>query len=697
MGCSGWKHLQHVQMAERAGRVTCIPCRLRKRKLSEQTKANKERAVSTLVTENGSLGEIVARQAAELRLTNGQLWRSEAQRLSILTAQQQVEMELLHQVDSTSAASLEDRIAELERVKAAAVGNEDHEPAASLTKQIEFLKAGGQPTKPFESSNAHHNPAPFNTHQTHLSNCDPMSAPIASVTNSRLQDGAPSTGGPIQPPPIGPIQFLNATNSDVWASIGGASAHWLASNVFIKTSNTAPNQSLVAPIQAQPALGEVVAPQAAELRLTNGQHWRSEAQRLSILTAQQQVEMELLHQVDSTTAASLEVDSVVSNEMLPPAMCVEPNTFDVAIPQELRQVQTGSAHQVWADSALDSPSWPELLSGPSTGAGQGTGQYMTAFPSPYIESSVSNNEECSSMDNAGSGTQWERSWPLTHDYLVLAMLGVLLPAWSAAVGRDWVGGDWQSAPRMFSWSDQIEARGVVEARIRASPSGNDGNLQHLLSLYCLLGAALCWCLPVCAKDWLRKLELETNTISSIRRTWMRFYFFYLLPLFQIGCAFHSSRDSGSIQTVICRLLGFTFIAVAFFLLFQTDENFLRTRRAWLVTFWVFRLGYQWDALNTSEDLLWLKIARWHLCSTVVHTSLVDHLQESFFILAVVLAASPAGFSKVVGITVASTVTLCAKLRWYQLHPVNRPSIRGDLDHSNNVHHSGPVHVWERLS
>merc|ERR1711865_299759 len=46
--------------------------------------------------------------------------------------------------------TLEERIAKLERLKAEAVAKEDYELAASLKKQIELLKGGGQPAKPIE-------------------------------------------------------------------------------------------------------------------------------------------------------------------------------------------------------------------------------------------------------------------------------------------------------------------------------------------------------------------------------------------------------------------------------------------------------------------------------------------------------------------------------------------------------------------
>ena len=49
----------------------------------------------------------------------------------------------------------QERIAKLERLKAEAVAKEDYELAASLKKQIERLKAGGQPVEPVEPGDAH--------------------------------------------------------------------------------------------------------------------------------------------------------------------------------------------------------------------------------------------------------------------------------------------------------------------------------------------------------------------------------------------------------------------------------------------------------------------------------------------------------------------------------------------------------------
>ena len=109
-------------------------------------------------------------------------------------------------------------------------------------------------------------------------------------------------------------------------------------------------------------------------------------------------------------------------------------------------------------------------------------------------------------------------------------------------------GDWETAPRIFTWSDKDEAHRVNATWIHALLSENDGGLKLLLSLCCLLGVAWCWHLPVWAKDCLGKLELERNTANTVRRTWIWFYLCILLPLIQISCAFKSYRSSGSIET-----------------------------------------------------------------------------------------------------------------------------------------------------
>ena len=79
---------------------------------------------------------------------------------------------------------------------------------------------------------------------------------------------------------------------------------------------------------------------------------------------------------------------------------------------------------------------------------------------------------------------------------------------------------------MLTGTDRVEA-----CRNNAVwTSENDGHLQLLLSL---------WCLPAWAKDWLAKLELETDTVNAVSRSWIRIYFCNLLPLIQMGCAFQS--------------------------------------------------------------------------------------------------------------------------------------------------------------
>ena len=216
----------------------------------------------------------------------------------------------------------------------------------------------------------------------------------------------------------------------------------------------------------------------------------------------------------------------------------------------------------------------------------------------------------------------------------------------------------------------------------------------LLSMCCMLAAAWCWYLPVWAQDWLGKLELETDRAKVLRRTWIRFCLCVLFPLIHIICAFHSYQDSGSIQTELFQHLGLVFIVVPLLRL-QTDENALRIRRTALLIYGMLRIGYNWGAF--AEDILWSPdppstrytsgfktIAQWHLCSAVMYTSLIDHIQDSFFIGAVtVLAANTTGLSKVIGLMLTSTVALCGKLMWCRLQLENRRSIEAALPTSSN--------------
>ena len=151
----------------------------------------------------------------------------------------------------------------------------------------------------------------------------------------------------------------------------------------------------------------------------------------------------------------------------------------------------------------------------------------------------------------------------------------------------------------------------------------------------------------------------------------------LFPLIQIICAFQLYQHSGSIQTGACQLLGSILVVVSLLML-QTDENILRIRRTVLLTNGMLRIGYNWGAFAEDMppiDISWgasplQRIAQWHLYSTVMYTSLVDHLQDSFFIGAVALATSPTCLSTVIGLTMTSTVALCGKLMWCRLQLEN---------------------------
>jgi len=197
--------------------------------------------------------------------------------------------------------------------------------------------------------------------------------------------------------------------------------------------------------------------------LNDAQHWRSEAQRFSILTSQQQDQLELLNnaatcQLPLTHAMSTSIPSGTSSrqqgrapstditiqpltdsnqflnstswqhpksqklaqadqpekaesdspeEMLPQEMCDVFDTIDLpkeVLPQEMCDVfdtwdanSLQALHPLWSEeigSLLDVPT-SQPLSDPSTGAGQGIGQYLTASPSINSEPSVRNNPECS--------------------------------------------------------------------------------------------------------------------------------------------------------------------------------------------------------------------------------------------------------------------------------------------------------------
>ena len=239
----------------------------------------------------------------------------------------------------------------------------------------------------------------------------------------------------------------------------------------------------------------------------------------------------------------------------------------------------------------------------------------------------------------------------------------------STMGGPLMGGPISSALAvMLTEADQIEARG----NNAIWTSGNDGHLQLLLSLWCLLGAAWCWYLPTWAKNWLAKLELDTETVNAVSRTWIRIYFCYTLPLIQMGCAFKSYQDSGSMIPGIVRSLSFVILVPL--LLLQTDENILRIRRMVLVT----RLGsmigwsivYQVDLTLGRSVVFYETLVRWHLCSGVTYNSVIDHLQDSLLILAAVLATGPSRFIDVLGVTMASIVAICIKLMWYQFNPEN---------------------------
>ena len=104
---------------------------------------------------------------------------------------------------------------------------------------------------------------------------------------------------------------------------------------------------------------------------------------------------------------SEEAEAALPKEMRPQEMCDVFDTWDASSLQELGQ-------EIWSEeisSVLDSPSWTQPLSEPSSGAGQGTGQYsLTVFSSTDSQSSASINEESVLLleERCGKGS------PATH-------------------------------------------------------------------------------------------------------------------------------------------------------------------------------------------------------------------------------------------------------------------------------------------
>ena len=133
-----------------------------------------------------------------------------------------------------------------------------------------------------------------------------------------------------------------------------------------------------------------------------------------------------------------------------------------------------------------------------------------------------------------------------------------------------------------------------------------------------------------------------------------------------------SRDNLYLQVSFPRCLQSLFVFLAVCTLLLTDQNALRIRRAALLAFGVHTAG---------TGFMWFKIVRWHVCSAMLYTSLIDHLQDSLFILACTSLAGNAGFGQTVGITLISAVALCCKLMWCRLHHENGRSIEGEPEQS----------------
>ena len=330
-----------------------------------------------------------------------------------------------------------------------------------------------------------------------------------------------------------------------------------------------------------------------------------------------------------------------------------------------------------------------------TGSGSGVGSHRISpidISEPTMAASTSTASDLDETPRgrvAGLISDWcdvgtARSHLAVVMLAVLAVLADPNETWADLVrGRE-------TSSTMYTWSDKHEARGVdaTTDTIQASSwidlllSGTTDHLHIFGSGLALLGAAWCWHLPIWAKDWLGRVELERNTTKAVRRTCMRFFLYIPMPLVQIVKA-RSYQGSGSVQTSSSQLLGLSGIIFLFVIpiLLQADGNASGMprgciRRAGLLAHGVLSklLTVGTGVQTFTLEEAWSDIARWYFCSALIYTSLIDHLQDSLFILALCLAASPAGLMWTVGLTLTSMAALCGKLMWCRLHLENGRSI-----------------------
>ena len=292
-----------------AGLATCVQCRLKKRKFAEQATADKQQNLLTLVKENQSIREIVAQQAVQLRH-----WQSETHRLSILAAQQQVQLQKF-------------------------MSNPAHQMGLKGSNAADYVHHPMSATVPFGSSK----------------NLQPESPSMGLATPPAAQRGREGAV-PMQPPRT---------------AAAGAALLPLAQEPFSAVHCIALQQQME-------DTGTTTMVNTSMVQTENDAAIQPKKLKLS-------EEAEIV----------LPNIAIPSGEGHPQEMCDE--TWDASCLQELGQ-------EIWTEEfsdVLDS-SWIQSSSEPSCGAGQGSGQYITIFPSEDGQSSASNNEKSVLLERYGT-------------------------------------------------------------------------------------------------------------------------------------------------------------------------------------------------------------------------------------------------------------------------------------------------------
>merc|ERR1712086_42467 len=216
-------------------------------------------------------------------------------------------------------------------------------------------------------------------------------------------------------------------------------------------------------------------------------------------------------------------------------------------------------------------------------------------------------------------------------------------------------------PNLTEMSKILDASGPISIS-ESLPEVASQLLFWLSPVVCLMGAFWCWYLPVQATTLLRKLNLDLSDHRDgvAADTYLILaYIYVVIPLFQLAEACQAYLTSGSLQDAIIRYLTYPLIlAVGVYRLQMSKEMFLRTRRVLVL------IGIpSWCILqqHASYTIWWSMIARFQILSVVVNTSLIDHLQESLFVLAGVLVVSPPGLFAIAGIFPVGVIGMCAKI------------------------------------